>query len=370
MSGSGQFEIFLVATPGLETALLAEVQSRRFRAVRSMAGGVAVRGLWPDVWRANLELRGATRVLARIGSFRVLHLAQLDKRARAFAWNKFLRPDVPLRVEAACAGSRIYHSGAAVQRIETALREELGATISEEAELCIKARIEEDLCTISIDTTGQSLHKRGYKKGIGKAPLRETLASLFLRQCGFDGNEPVVDPMCGSGTFVIEAAEIAAGLNPGRSRSFAFEKLVSFDPVAWQRLRGKPPAGPTAYRFHGSDRDAGAITHCRATARRAGVANWTNFQQRSISEVTPPDGPPGLVMVNPPYGLRLGNKKALYGLYGALGRVLTDRFGGWRFGLVTSEPSLAKATGIAFVQSGPPVSHGGIGVYLFRTGPL
>ena len=370
MSSTNEFEIFLVATPGLEAALLAEVRSRRFKAIKPVAGGVAVRGNWPDVWRANLELRGTTRVLARIGSFRALHLAQLDKRARGFDWKAFLRPDVLLRVEVTCKGSRIYHSGAAAQRIETALREELGAVISADAELCIKTRIEDDLCTISIDTSGDSLHKRGHKEAIGKAPLRETLASLFLRQCGFDGSETVVDPMCGSGTFVIEAAEIAAGLNPGRSRSFAFELLAEFDPVAWQRLRGMAPVTTPSFRFYGSDRDAGAIKMCRANAIRAGVAEWTDFQQRSVSELTPPEGPPGLVMVNPPYGTRIGDKKALYGLYGALGQTLSKRFIGWRVGLITTEPSLAKATGLPFGPSGPPASHGGLGVFLFRTEPL
>ncbi len=370
MISTSEFEIFLVATPGLEAALLAEVRSLRFKAIEAVAGGVAVRGNWPDVWRANLELRGATRVLARLGSFRALHLAQLDKRARGFEWKAFLRPDVPLRVEVTCKGSRIYHSGAAAQRIETALREEMGAVISVDAELCIKARIEDDLCTISVDTSGDSLHKRGHKEAIGKAPLRETLASLFLRQCGFDGSETVVDPMCGSGTFVIEAAEIAAGLNPGRARSFAFELLAGFDQAAWQRMRNAEPSATPTFRYHGSDRDAGAIIMSRSNAERAGVADWTNFQQRSISDVAPPEGPAGLVMVNPPYGMRIGNKKALYGLYGAIGQTLMKRFAGWRVGLITTEPSLAKATGLPFAPSGPPVAHGGLGVFLFKTGPL
>ncbi len=120
----------------------------------------------------------------------------------------------------------------------------------------IKARIDDDLCTISVDTSGASLHKRGHKEAVAKAPMRENLAALFLRQCGFDGSETVVDPMCGSGTFVIEAAEIAAGLKPGRSRRFAFEQLATFDSTAWQRLRGNPEKREVAVRFFGSDRDA------------------------------------------------------------------------------------------------------------------
>src|SRR3954447_541740 len=213
MRAAEDFEIFLVTAPGLEAALCAEAQEKRFRDPKPIKGGVTVQGGWDEVWRANLELRGAARVLARIAEFRAMHLAQLDKRARKVAWGEVLRADAPFRVEASCKASRIYHQGAAAQRIEKAIREALGATVAEEAEIVIKARIDDDLCTISIDTSGESLHKRGHKEAVGKAPIRETMAALFLRQSGFDGKEPVVDPMCGSGTMVIEAAEIAAGLN-------------------------------------------------------------------------------------------------------------------------------------------------------------
>ena len=259
MTSGGELEIYLVALPGLEAVLSAEARDKGFGDARTVPGGVVLRGGWPEVWRANLQLRGASKVLVRIGAFRVLHLAQLDKRARKFPWREVLRAGVPLRVEATCKSSRIYHGGAAAQRIETAIREELGAPIDAGADLCVKARIEDDLCTISIDTSGEGLHKRGHKQAIGKAPMRETMASLFLRQCGFTGSEPVLDPMCGSGTFVIEAAEIAAGLQPGRGRSFAFEQLATFDAAAWQRLRDTAQVTTPLVRFHGSDRDAGAI---------------------------------------------------------------------------------------------------------------
>lgn len=370
MNTNAGFEIFLVATPGLEPALLAEARALSFADPRTVTGGVTVRGGWPEVWRANLELRGATRVLARIGAFRVLHLAQLDKRARKFPWAETLRRDQPVRVEASCKSSRIYHSAAAAQRIETAIRGELGVPVSPDAEVCIKARIEDDLCTLSIDTSGDSLHKRGHKEAVGKAPMRETLAALFLRQCGFDGSEPVTDPMCGSGTFVIEAAEMAAGLKPGRSRHFAFEQLAGFDADAWQLLRGSGQTTKPAVHFFGSDRDAGAVAMSRANARRAGVAAFTSFRQQAISDFTPPEGPPGLVIVNPPYGTRIGDRKPLFALHGALGKTLLGRFTGWRVGLITSDASLAKATGLPFAPPGPPVSHGGLGVRLYQTGRL
>lgn len=364
------FDIFLVAAPGLEAALYAEVRGRRFKAAKQVPGGVLVKGKWPDVWRANLELRGVTRVLARIAAFRVLHLAQLDKRARKVAWGDILRKDVPVRVEASCTRSRIYHSGAAAQRISRAIVEELGAPVSDEAAVVIKARIEDDLCTISLDSSGESLHKRGHKAAVGKAPLRETLAALFLRECGFEGTEPVVDPMCGSGTFVIEAAEIAAGLNPGRTRHFAFEQLANFDAARWQAMQAADTFRQPAIRFFGSDRDAGAVKAAEQNAKRSGVEAFTSFRQQAISDLVPPEGPPGLVIVNPPYGTRIGDRKPLFGLYGALGQVLTSRFSGWRVGLITTDASLAQTTGLPFAPSGPPVLHGGLKVTLFRAGPL
>lgn len=364
------FEIFLAAPPGLEPALLAEMRGKGFKHPKTVPGGVVTSGGWPDVWRANLWIRGAGRVLARIDSFHVTHLAQLDDRARRVPWADILRPDIPFRVEASCAKSRIYHSGAAAQRIETAIRETLRASHAPDAGIVVMARIENDLCTISVDTSGEPLHKRGYKEAVNAAPMRETMASLFLQECGYTGTEPVVDPMCGSGTFVIEAAEIAARLNPGRNRHFAFEHLASFDEEAWQRMRAVKRQGETTLRFHGSDRDAGAITMSQANAERAGLSELTDFRQATISELVPPEGPPGLVIVNPPYGTRISDKKELAPLYRALGQVLATRFSGWRVGLIANESRLAHETRLPFLPPGPPVPHGGLRVTLFRTGPL
>ena len=370
MTDPKDFEIFLATLPGLEPALCAEVAAKGFKRPKLVPGGVVTKGGWPEVWRANLWIRGASRVLARIAAFRVVHLAQLDSLAHRVAWGSVLRADMPFRVEASCAGSRIYHSGAAAQRIETAIGDTLGAPLSPEADIAVMVRIENDLCTISVDTSGDLLHKRGYKEAVAAAPMRETMASLFLMQCGYDGTEPVVDPMCGSGTFVIEAAEIAARLNPGRLRHFAFEKLATFDAEAWERMRAVRSGRVPTARFYGSDRDAGAIAMSRANAERAGVADTTEFRQCTISDVVAPAGPPGLVIVNPPYGTRLGDSSKLSPLYQALGQVLLRRFTGWRVGLVTSEPRLAHATGLPFLPNGPPVPHGGLRVHLYRCAPL
>ena len=403
---NGALDIFAVVAPGLETEAAAEAEERGFTRVARMPGGVSLTGGWQEVYRANLELRCASRVLARVAEFRALHLAQLDKRARKVDWPAFLRPDTPIRVEATCRGSRIYHGGAAAKRIARAASEATGAPIAPPrgpqapysdpgpahdpehgpthgcgpapSPIVVKARIEDDLCTISLDTTGPALHLRGHKRAVGKAPLRETLAAGILHRAGFRGAEPVLDPMCGSGTFVIEAAEIAAGLAPGRSRGFDFERLAGFDAALWQAVRdgAAPPAGPSAEpqaqhpQFFGYDRDAGAIAGARSNAERAGVAALCRFSAQPVSALERPDGPPGLVAVNPPYGLRIGARRELHAVYDALGRRLAERFRGWRVALVTTDPGLAKSTGLPFAPPGPPIAHGGARLGLYLTGPL
>jgi putative N6-adenine-specific DNA methylase len=364
------FEIFCAVPPGLEYLLLAESAEAGLPKAVATAGGITFDGTWQDVMRANLMLRGATRVLARVESFWVAHLSQLDKRSRKIDWARFLPADLPVKVEVTCRKSKIYHAGAAKQRIETAITETLGAPISEQAKLKLMVRIEEDLCTISVDTSGSPLHMRGHKEAVGKAPMRESLAALFLHACGYDGREPVLDPMCGSGTFPIEAAEMAMGLAPGRSRRFAFEDLASFDAGAWAAMKEGVEVRRPDQRFFGSDRNAGGIENSNANAARSGVAEHCAFSVGAISELQRPEGPPGLVIVNPPYGGRIGNKKLLYGLYGTMGTVLKERFKGWRVGIVTTEAGLARSTTLKFANTSAPIPHGGLKIRLHQTKPL
>ncbi len=371
MTANDVLEIFLVTAPGFEPTLAQEAADLGFTNPMPVPGGVTIQGSWPDVWRANLDIRGANRIIVGIAQFRAMHLAQLDKRARRVNWGSILRPDVPFRVEVSCKASRIYHSGAAAERIETAIREGLGAAASPDAVVCIKARIDDDLCTIGVDTSGALLHKRGYKEAVNSAPMRETLASLFLRQCGYDGRETVVDPMCGSGTFVIEAAQVAAGIAPGLLRHFAFELLTTFDPALWHAIReSRKSTIATDLRFHGSDRDEEAVNISRANADRAGVAALTDFRRLAVSELVRPEGPPGLIIVNPPYGTRIGDKERLQALYRALGQTVAARFSGYRIGLITSDAALARATQLPFTPPGAPVPHGGLRVTLYTAGPL
>ncbi|WP_439137239.1 THUMP domain-containing class I SAM-dependent RNA methyltransferase [Roseicyclus sp.] len=359
--------LFLVAQPGLEAPLADEAVRAGFADVRAVAGGVEVAGDLTEAVRANCVLRCAVRVLWRVASFRAMHLAQLDKRAKKLPWADWLRADVPVKVEAVCRSSKIYHDKAAVQRIAGAITA-AGMTVASGAALVIKARIEDDLCTISIDTSGEPLHRRGHKTFVGKAPLRETMAAGFLWQMGFDGTQSVIDPMCGSGTIVLEAAEIALGLVPGRSRDFAFAHLAGGGD------EGRCPSRSPEYleskdgraRFFGFDRDDGAIRGAQGNAARAGTSAVCHFTRQAVSDLMPPEGvAPGIILTNPPYGARIGERKLLFAVYGALGATLRARFAGWQVGIVTSDKGLAQATGLSLEALGP-VDHSGTKVWLWR----
>ncbi len=374
MTEAPSFEIFLQGPPGLEHTLLQETHALGYAGAVAVSGGVVVQGDWPDVWRLNLWCRGASRILVRIAQFRVTHLAQLDKRARALPWTDLLAPETAIKVEATTKRSKIYHSGAAAERVlNAALAAGAVAAEGNVPTIQIACRIEDNLCTLSIDSCGELLHRRGFKQAVGKAPLRETLAAMFLRECSYAPGEALVDPFCGSGTIPIEAAEISAGLAPGRARAFAFERLASFDQHQWTDMKNELKAEPeqaTPIAF-GSDRLAGAIEMSNANAARAGVDGLIQFTQHPVSVVAPAEGvPPGLVLTNPPYGARIGDKGQLTALYQAFGQTMRARFGGWRVGLITSEGRLAKATGLPFEEVGPPVPHGPLKIRLYRTAPL
>ncbi len=360
-----QFEIFLGTQPGLEDVLLEEALELGFESAEQVGGGVVFQGGWEDVWRANLMSRCAARVLARIGNFRAFHLAQLDKRARKFDWGYFLSKDQSVRVEVVTGKrNKIYHAGAAQERIERAINEELGCPIEAEAAVVIKTRIEDDLVMFSIDTSGEALHKRGFKAAVGKAPMRESMAASFLRACGYNGSEPVVDPMCGSGTFIIEAAEIASGLMPGRERKFAFEALKSFDLKRFNQLKASLQGHACSQKFYGSDRNVQVIGFAGENAQRAGVDSVCEFKPIPLSNIEPPEER-GLIIVNPPYGARVGKKNDLFSLYGAFGEKIKKDFSGWRVGLITSDEKLAFATGLKWRNISAPIAHGGLKVKLY-----
>jgi putative N6-adenine-specific DNA methylase len=361
-----EFEIFIACVPGLEHELLSEIKKNSFKQTKLMVGGASLFGDWRDVWRANFYLRGATKVLVRFASFRATHLAQLDRLSHKLNWEYLLQYKKSFRVETVCRKSKIYHSGAATERISKAISDKIDAKEDPNSGIVIKTRISSDICTISLDSSGEGLHKRGYKIATGKAPIRETLAALFLQKMKFDGSQVVYDPMCGSGTIVIEAAEIALGLPAGRNRTFAFMELPSFQKDEYEKLI-KTNQKKINLKFYGSDRDNGAIQNSIKNSKKANVETFCHFKTSPISDATPPTQEPGIILVNPPYGKRVGNRKNLFALYRSLGQTLSEKFIGWHVGIITSDAGLAESTGLKFLDISSAVDNGGIKVKLYET---
>ncbi len=350
------FEIFLATTPGLENALYDEVRSKGFKRAKATKGGVTIQGGWPEVWRANLWVRGASRVLARIASFKVTNLSHLATLAREVPWGDTLNSEHPFRVEVSCSKSRIYHSGAAAERIEKAITNTLKTSPSSDAEITVMGRIDRDICTLSVDTSGALLHKRGYKTAINKAPMRENMAALFLQQCGYQGTESVFDPMCGSGTFLVEAAMIAADSAPGIHRqSFGFERWLNHQNDIWLELREEAIArrrhglAQELPEIRGYDADLRVIRAAESNIASAKLDHWLRVTRKELKDFKKPTHKQiseGLVICNPPYGERLGEVESLKPLYGYLGERLKAEFQGWQAAIFTANPDLGKKMGL------------------------
>ncbi|MEM8626724.1 MAG: class I SAM-dependent RNA methyltransferase [Pseudomonadota bacterium] len=420
---AADLELFCPCPPGLEPLLADELCALEMRAVAALPGGVSARGTWGDVVRLNLSVRGATRVLIRCAEFRATHLAQLDKRLRDVDWSSFLSARYPVRASVACARSRLYHEGAVQERVLGAIAsgvpgahpigargsanenknadKETGAvkgaaagSVSRSSSTgpdadaacqTVFVRIEKNVVTVSLDTSGEPLYKRGFKTAVAKAPMRETMAALFLRACGYVPGEPVLDPMCGSGTFLLEAGDQACGLLAGRARGFAFEQVPGADPCVRAAVEAAATGGEAGLvetavaqmaaergaSLFGRDQDPAAVRMTTANLGRAGLLPIADVAQHAVAQLRPPDAlsRAGLLIVNPPYGARIGAGPgaALRATYATLGRVVKERFAGWRMAVVTSDPRLMSATRLPVASKSAALQHGGMKVALYQT---
>ena len=378
---------FAVAAPGLEGIVVNELKALGIGGVAS-PGGASFGGDRAALYRANLHLRAASRVLVRLGGFHAAAFSELRKKAGRLPWEAYLRPGRPVAIHATSHKSRLYHSGAVAERVAGAIADRLGqpaVVVKGDAEAdpsaaentsdaaapaspqLIVVRLVRDQCTISFDASGPLLHRRGYRLATAKAPLRETLAAGMLLASGWDRAAPLVDPFCGAGTVAIEAALLALNIAPGHARRFAFMDWPDYDARLWQRLLDAAAAGvivsPRTLIF-GSDRDAGAIEAARANAARAGVAAVIEFARQPVSDLAPPAGM-GWVVTNPPYGVRLPEGHDLRNLYARFGQVLKQRFPGWRVAFLSSDTRLEHATDLEFDELRRlPLVNGGVRVRL------
>jgi len=373
---------FAVTAPGLEP-FTAEELRRLFPDTNPATepGGVTFRGDPAALYRANLHLRTANRILARLGNFfRAATFEELQQRAAKLPWERFLTPGQPISLRVTCHKSKLYHSDAVARHVSAALAERLGQVSpnvkaddeTDQPPQLVIVRIADDRVTVSIDSSGTILHKRGYRQAVAKAPLRETLAAAILMASGWDKVSPLLDPFCGSGTIPIEAALMALGIPPGVKRRFAFMDWPNFDQALWQEtyrqsstVHGPSSAGSEHFPvIQASDRDAGAIKMSQANAERAGVADYIEFTCQAVSAVTPP-ARKGWVVTNPPYGLRVSEGRDLRNLYARFGNVLREKCPGWDVSVLCSDPALLGQMQVKLDMSLALV-NGGIHVRLGR----
>jgi putative N6-adenine-specific DNA methylase len=349
-----------ITAPGLEPITRGELHRLGLTTGEEEPGLIPFSGSLDDLARANLHLRTASRVIMRLGRFHARALGELERKASELPWDDWIAPGVPVTVKTTCRKSRLYHQKAVAERIATAAGRPVAGNIAGgdegedegEAAQLVLVRLMRDECTVSLDSSGALLHRRGYRLEGGKAPLRETLAAALLIASGWNPDTPLVDPFCGSGTIPIEAALMARRIPAGLRREFAFFRWKDWKQDRWTELRDEaqsqirehPPAT-----IHGSDRDAGAVRAAAANADRAGVSADIELRREAVSSVEAPMGT-GALVSNPPYGHRIGELRMLRDLYARLGQVARARFGGWRVTLLVPAAPIERATSLQFEE--------------------
>src|SRR5262245_30071054 len=348
---------FATCERGLEPLLAAELLALKAQDVREGRGGVAFAGDAALLYRANLWLRTAVRVLRPMLEAHVESPDDLYAAVQTIDWSAYMTPDHTLAVDCNVRDSRITHSQYAARRVKDAICDQfvdkVGRRPSVDTErpmLGFNLHIYRDNAILSLDSSWDSLHKRGYRPVLVKAPLNEALAAGLILTTGWRGETPLADPLCGSGSLPIEAAWIALRRPPGLTRKhFGFMGWMDFDVGLWTAIRDEARSGvlKTLPAFvGGSDVRAAAIEHARANARAAGIGNLLTFERRDLKDFHPPDGPPGVVICNPPYGERIGEERNLRPLYRRLGEVFAERCRGWACFVFTANAAPWREIGL------------------------
>ena len=339
---------FVQVAPGLEETLSGELREMGLIPSPS-AGGADLRGGLEVGWRVALRSRVASGILVRVGVVRGADPARLGRAVRGLPWRKFLHPTQDVEVRASKGAGKLRRSqleGAIRRGIAESLRgPRLPGRRPPRSTATVLARPHEGGVEISVDACGELLHRRGWRKATAKAPMRENLAAAVLRLAAWTPEQPLVDPMCGSGTFPIEAGTIAMGFDPGDRRRFAFEDWPAHEPARWQAMKKKRRKGASSRApIVGLDRDPGAVRAARANLKRSGAGGRVRIAQGELSELEP-TAEAGLLVANPPWGLRVAGEAA-GGVWALLGKVARERFGGWTVALVGPSSDHLRATGL------------------------
>lgn len=377
---SGGLDWFAVVTPGAEEVAAREIAALPgATAAQVVHGGVSWRGPLELAMRANLHLRIPTRLLLRLGTVRAREFGKLRHLLARLPWSAFVAAGASVRITVSATHCRLYHTGAVEEAVRAAMGDQMGVAPAKPAAptaegALVLVRGVDDSWTISMDSSGERLHRRGWRTEGGEAPMRESLAAAMLALAEWHPGEALVDPMCGAGTIAIEAATTALGVAPGLRRSFAFESWPACDVEArarWAQLRQAAEAArrdtlPSP--IVASDRDPAAVAATRHNAARAAVDQQIEIVERPLAEAKAPAAT-GLFMANPPYGERLGRRGDLPGLYREIGGVIRERFAGWRVAVVVPDARLASAFRLPLLAS-HVLLHGGLRVTLLRFGPF
>jgi putative N6-adenine-specific DNA methylase len=376
-------DCYAVVAPGLEQLASAELRSIGIEPGAIEAGGIAFSVNDAGLFEANLRLRTASRVIVRIAEFRATAFHELERLARTVRWDAFVTPGSAARLRVTCRKSRLYHSDAVAQRVAGAITWRVGGVTIEGAKReaeddsedetggspaqLFLVRFQNDLCTISVDSSGELLHRRGYRLATAKAPLRETLAAAMLLAMEYDGSVPLVDPMCGAGTIAIEAALIARRIAPGVAREFSCERWPGAPAQEFAELRASARAEVlprTESPIVASDRDAGGAAATLANAERAGVAGDIEVRRGALSGIVPPEGR-GLLLTNPPYGVRASAGAEVRNLYAQLGNVARAKCAGWTIAFLSADRAMEAQLKLP-LREALRFKNGGIPVRLMR----
>jgi putative N6-adenine-specific DNA methylase len=349
-------EHFFAPCPrGLEGVLATELGDLGAAELSAADGGVAFSGPIELAYRANLESRLASRILWRVGQGAYRDEQDIYDLALKLDWPQWFRADRTLRVDVAATRSPLTSLEFATLRIKDAVcdRHRAGSNVrpsisKDHPDVRVHAHLTADVASFYLDTSGEPLFKRGYRRQTAEAPLRENLAAGMLRLAGWQPGTPLLDPMCGSGTIAIEAALIALDIAPGLKRTFGFQKLAWYDGSVWQKIkqaaqRRARPVAPAG--IYARDIDDIAIHQCHVNIGEAGIAGAIVVEQIDALTGAAPASE-GVIVANPPYGVRLARSHALAELYPRLGDALKQRFAGWTAYLLSGDTRLPKLIGL------------------------
>ncbi|QNM96468.1 THUMP domain-containing class I SAM-dependent RNA methyltransferase [Chitinimonas koreensis] len=369
-----RFHFFATCPRGLEAVLSDELQQLGAEEVAATDGGVAFRGDWALMMTANLHSRIASRILWSLLEKPYRSEDDIYRAARALDWPELFSVERTIKVAVTGIGCKLRSLDFVALKVKDAICDAFRAAVDARPsvdtvapDMRIHVFLTEKMLTLYLDTSGDALFKRGYRRETGEAPLRENLAAGILRLTGWQPGEPLLDPMCGSGTFLIEAALIARGIAPGGKRSFAFERYPQFDADAWARVKEAALAKERpveSISIYGSDDNAAMLSICRTNLAAAGVADCVELSRADALERSAP-AEQGVLVCNPPYGIRLEEQESLAVLYPLLGHALKQRFAGWRAYYFTGDLRLAKLIRLA-ASKRTVLFNGGLECRLFE----